>query len=123
MKTPFRPILQRTVERVPGALGAVFADWEGEAVDSFAPEMPGDELLVIAAHYAVILNHVQSVLHLTHHGEADEVILRHGKIDLVLRAVDRHYFIALATRAEGSSHLATALREVATAVTALRAEI
>lgn len=118
--TPFGPILQRAVERVPGAVGAIFADWEGEAVDCFAPRYK-DDLPLLAAHYGVILNHIQSALHLSHFGEAEELILQHGKLDLIVRAVDRHYFVVLA--ATSGSHLATALREVAQMASALRAEI
>ncbi len=121
LDTPFKPILQRIVERVPGALGAIFADWDGEAVDSFTRSLAQDELLVLAAHFGIILGQVQSVLHLSHYGEAEEIIFQHHKLDLIVRAVDRHYYVVLA--ASSGSHLATALREVAAAATALRAEI
>jgi hypothetical protein len=30
---PFKPLLNALVERVPGAQGAIIADWEGESVD------------------------------------------------------------------------------------------
>ncbi len=69
----------------------------------------------------MILNHVQSVLHLTHFGEAEEIILEHQKLDLVVRAVDQHYFVVLALSAP--AHLAIALREIAAAARALRAEM
>jgi predicted regulator of Ras-like GTPase activity (Roadblock/LC7/MglB family) len=118
--TPFRAILQRAVERVPGAVGAVFADWDGEAVDHFT-RGPRDDMLILAAHYGVILNHVQSALHLTHHGEAEELILLHERLDLIVCAVARDYFVVLVTGAD--SHLATALRETHAAASALRVEM
>jgi predicted regulator of Ras-like GTPase activity (Roadblock/LC7/MglB family) len=80
-----------------------------------------EDMLLVAAHYGVILNHVQSVLHLTHFGEAEEVILQHQKMDLIVRAVDKDYYIVLAV--DAGSHLATALREIAAAARALRAEM
>jgi predicted regulator of Ras-like GTPase activity (Roadblock/LC7/MglB family) len=118
--TPFRGILQRAVERVPGAVGAIFADWDGEAVDHFS-RVGKDELLIVAAHYGVILNHVQSALHLSHFGEAEEIILRHQHVDVIVRVVDRDYFVVLVMAAE--SHLATALRETHAAASALRVEM
>lgn len=118
--TPFRVILQRAVERVPGAVGAVFADWDGEAVDHFTRSNK-DDMLILAAHYGVILNHVQSALHLSHFGEAEEVILLHEKIDLIVRAVAQHYFVVLVVGAD--AHLATALREAHAAASALRVEM
>ena len=120
MKTVFAEILQRAVEKVPGAVGAIFAAWDGEAVDSFAPGVKED-MLILAAHYGVILNHVQSVLHLTHFGEAEEVILQHEKVELIVRAVDKHYYVVLAIGP--GAHLATALRAVRTAASALRQEM
>jgi predicted regulator of Ras-like GTPase activity (Roadblock/LC7/MglB family) len=120
MITAFSGILRRMVDKVPGAIGAIFADWDGEAVDSFAPGVKED-MLMLGAHYAVILNQVQSALHLSHFGEAEEIIVQHQKIDLIVRAVDRHYYVVLAVRA--GSHLATALRETHAAASALRAEM
>lgn len=120
MSTAFTPILQRAVERVPGAVGAIFADWDGEAVDLFSLAEP-DELKVLGAHYGIILNHVQSALHLFHFGEAEEIILLHDGMDLLVRAVGEGYYVVLAVR--GKAHLATALREVAEAALALRTEM
>ena len=120
MISAFSAILRRMVDKVPGAIGAIFAAWDGEAVDSFAPGVKED-MLMLGAHYGVILNHVQSALHLSHFGEAEEIIFQHQKIDLIVRAVDARYYVVLAVRA--GSHLATALRETHTAASALRAEM
>lgn len=120
MQTAFTPILRGIAERVPGALGVIFADWDGEAVDSFSFAAK-DEMLLLAAHYGVVFHHVQSALHLSHFGEAEEIILQHQKIDLVVRAIDADYYVVLALRSDG--HLATALRELRAAADALRAEM
>lgn len=119
MATTFTPILERAVERVPGAVGAIFADWDGEAVDHVAADR--DSILMIGAHYGIILNHVQSALHLFHFGEAEEIILQHERMDLLVHAVGEGYYVVLAIA--GDAHLATALREVAAAAAALRAEM
>ena len=122
--TPFTPILRHAVERVPGALGAIFADWDGEAVESVTnggSTTAKDDLALLAAHYVVILHHVQGLLHLTHFGEAEEIILLHQKVDLIVRAVDKDYFVVLVATA--GAHLATALREASALASALRAEI
>ncbi len=119
--TVFGEILRRAVEKVPGAVGAIFAAWDGEAVDSFAPGL-GEDMLLIAAHYGVILNHVQAALHLTHFGEAEEIMLRHQKIDLIVRTVDARYYVVLALDAAGAP-LAAAQRAMVAAAGALRAEM
>ena len=117
----FKSILQRAVERVPGAVGAVFADWDGEAVDHFARGVK-EETLILAAHYGVILNHVQSALHLSHFGEAEEVIIRHERLDVIIRLVAKEYFVVILVLA-AETHLATALREASAAASALRVEM
>ena len=118
--TAFTPILQRAVERVPGAIGAIFADWDGEAVDLIGPGNR-EELLYMGAHYGVILNHVQSLLRLFHFGEAVEIVLQHEKVDLCVHAVGDGYYVVLAIDSGG--HLATALREARACADGLRKEM
>jgi predicted regulator of Ras-like GTPase activity (Roadblock/LC7/MglB family) len=120
MATAFTPILERAVHGVPGAIGAIFADWDGEAVDAFCPGSR-DEMLLLGAYYGVILNHVQSALHLSHFGEAEEIIVQHERIDFIVRPVDRHYYVVVAI--ESGGQLAVARRETIVAARALRAEM
>lgn len=120
MSTAFTPILQRVVERVPGAIGAIFADWDGEAVD-LVGKRAKDEIQLIGAHYGIILNNVQAVLRLFHFGEAEEIVLQHERMDLLVTTVAEGYYIVLAVTAGG--HLATALRETRECATGLRREM
>ncbi len=52
---PFRTILRELVESVPGATGAILADWEGEAVEQHCL-YDEYELKVLAAHKGIVLN-------------------------------------------------------------------
>ena len=51
---PFKTLLTRLVEGVPGASGAILADWEGESVEQHCY---GDtfEMKVTAAHWGILL--------------------------------------------------------------------
>jgi predicted regulator of Ras-like GTPase activity (Roadblock/LC7/MglB family) len=118
--TAFTAILKDTIDRVDGAVGAIFAAWDGEAVDLVASE-DRVEMAILAAHYGVILSHVQSAIKLFHYGEAYEMILSHSRMDLLVRAVSEGYYLVLAIR--GRAHLATALRAVEQAAEALRREM
>lgn len=51
---PFKALLTELVESVPGATGAILADWEGEAVEQHALIDPF-EMKVTAAHWGIIL--------------------------------------------------------------------
>jgi predicted regulator of Ras-like GTPase activity (Roadblock/LC7/MglB family) len=115
--TGFSGILQQAVERVPGAIGAIFADWDGEAVDQVGKDAR-DEMLLIGAHYAVIMNSVQALLRLFHFGEAVEIVVQHDKLDLCMHAVGDGYYVVLAVSSGG--HLASALRETRACAAGLR---
>ena len=50
----FNDILQRMVESVEGATGAVFVDFEGEAVGEFARDLPQLEIRIVGAQWGVV---------------------------------------------------------------------
>lgn len=120
MTSVFSAILRRALEGVPDALGAVFADWEGEAVDHVGHA--GDEdLRLYGAHFGVVLNQVQRWLNLFHFGEAESIILNHARSDLVIQVVNREYYVVMALRP--GSHLGSALKQAAALAAELRREI
>ena len=51
---PFKTLLTKLVEDVPGASGAILADWEGESVEQFSFSDPYD-MKVTAAHWGILL--------------------------------------------------------------------
>ena len=57
-ETAFAAILRRVVEATPGAVAAVFADEEGEAVDLHGEGDPLD-LMLAAAHMGVLLRRLE----------------------------------------------------------------
>ena len=57
---PFKTILRELVESIPGATGAILADWEGEAVEQFC-HYDDYELRVIAAHQGIVLNRMREI--------------------------------------------------------------
>ena len=120
MSTGFALILQHAVERVEGAIGAIFAAWDGEAVDVWST-VDKHDMLLLAAHYGVILSHVQSAIKLFHFGEAYEIVLSHEHMDLLVRTVAEGYYVVIAVR--GPVHLASAVREIERAAAALRQEM
>jgi predicted regulator of Ras-like GTPase activity (Roadblock/LC7/MglB family) len=51
---PFKQILKELVETIPGARGAILADWEGEAVEQHCLD-DDFELKVVGAHQGLAL--------------------------------------------------------------------
>jgi predicted regulator of Ras-like GTPase activity (Roadblock/LC7/MglB family) len=120
MPTSFTPILKRAVESVPGAIFAIFADYDGEAVDSIG-SASRDDILLYGAHYAVIFNSVQQLLKLFHFGGLVEFVVEHGRIDILVHAVGPDYYVVMGV--DAGVHLGVALREMRLCADALRLEV
>ena len=105
----FAEILQRMVERVPGAVGAIFADWDGEAVDQFA-HIPPLEIQLIGAHWGVVLTLATERLGRVGAGMVDEIWVEGDNGIVLVRRVTDRYFVVLTAKRE--VHLATARREL-----------
>ena len=57
---PFKRLLTKLVESVPGASGAILADWEGEAVEQHCQGDPF-EMKVTAAHWGILLSRLKGL--------------------------------------------------------------
>src|SRR5207247_2080722 len=64
----FIDILRAMVERVPGALGASFVDWEGEAVETFSTNVPRLDIQIIGAQWGVVWTQLQKSFQRAHLG-------------------------------------------------------
>jgi hypothetical protein len=134
-ETPFTPVLRTMLLAVPGAVGAIFADWEGEAVDLFpdprraqdaqTPLAPSTletfDLRLFGAHWGIILNLVNAALRTFHYGDPQIMMLHHDRLDVLIQTVDAHYYVLLALRP--GAPLASALQHLERSVQALRAEM
>lgn len=116
----FGEILEGIVRRVPGAVGAVFADWEGEPVDQFA-HVPPLDIQLVGAHWGVVWS--QATRRLAQHelGAVEELLIEGERAIVLVRLVTEGYFVVLATRRD--AHLATARRELERGADILRGEM
>ena len=118
--TPFRAILKAAVEASPNAIGGSFADADGEMVDCFAT-IDAHEWAVLTAHYGVVMAHLHSAFNTWHHGGPEYFIAQHGKLDIVVHAVDAGYYALLAFTKP--ANLAYALDRMRAACKLLRKEM
>jgi len=121
VSTSFTPILNHTLEQTPGALAAIFADADGEAVDSVSTRLKPDDLLVLGAHYGVLLSMMRSGLTRFALGRPEEILIHHSRTDVLIREVGDGYYVVLAL--DAGSHLATAQRRLDSCAAALRKEM
>lgn len=95
--TPFGEIMKRAVEATPEAVGGAFADADGEMVDAYARStFHAHDWAILTAHYGVILSHLHASFGLWHFGGPEYFVARHGKLDIVVHALDGGYYALLA---------------------------
>ncbi len=117
---PFKAILGELVERVPGALGAILADWEGESVDQVA-RMDDYELKVIGAHKGVILANLRDAVRRLEGSELTELVVTTEKSQTLVMPITHEYFLVL-TLGRGDA-LGRAMFEAKRSLARLKAEI
>jgi predicted regulator of Ras-like GTPase activity (Roadblock/LC7/MglB family) len=105
----FGEILRTMVERIPGAVGAIFADWEGEAVDQFA-HIDKVEIQLVGAHWGVVLSLATEHLKRAGLGAIEELLVEGELAQVLIRRVTERYYVVLAARR--GVHLALARREL-----------
>src|SRR5437764_15137409 len=116
----FGEILKTMVDRVPGAIGAVFSDWEGEPVDQFA-HIPPLDIQLVGAHWGVVWSQATRRLQQHQLGAVEELLIEGERAIVLVRLVTEGYFVVLATKRD--VHLATALRELERGANILRGEM
>ncbi|MEJ2201158.1 MAG: roadblock/LC7 domain-containing protein [Desulfuromonadaceae bacterium] len=116
----FKRILEQLMDAVPGAYGAILADWEGEAVDQ-AGCMDDYELKVIGAHKGIIYHNLRDAVQRLDGSELREVVLVSTEMRVVVLPVTPEYFLVLALRR--NEVLGRALFEARRSVVQLRDEI
>lgn len=117
---PFKKLLGELVSKVPGALGAILADWEGEAVDQ-SGHLDEYELKVIGAHKGVILQNLRKVVERLENDQVREIVVTTEKFQTLVIPVTPDYFLVLTIGRE--SALGRALFEVRRYVALLKKEI
>jgi predicted regulator of Ras-like GTPase activity (Roadblock/LC7/MglB family) len=92
----FALILEDLLDAVPGSLGAIFADWDGEAVDHVAM-MEAEEIKLIGAHFGIILRLAEtSMKQNLKVGSVDELLVEGDLRSFIIRPVTPEYYVVLA---------------------------
>ena len=110
-------MLQDLVTAVPGAWGAIFVDFEGEAVDLYAVS-DAYEVKWAGAHAGLLWNRIVSASQDAAMGRALAVSVLAAGNRFFVHAVDREYFVLLGAKTGASSGLAR--HKLAFAVEALK---
>jgi len=108
------------LESVPGSLGAIIADWEGEAVDQVAV-LDDYDIKILGAHKGIILTRLREALDRVDGGELEEILVRSDQSNTLVAPVTEDYFLVLALTPEAM--LGRASFELRRCVSLLRKDI
>jgi len=92
---PFKMILRELVQSVPGAVGAILTDWEGEAVEHFSLSGDDYELKILGAHQNIILNRVREIRDKIPSQNVREAVISTDRQHLVIGAVGDDYTLVI----------------------------
>ncbi len=91
---PFKSLLKRLLEDIPGAMGAIIIDWEGEAVDQVA-RINEYDIKVLGAHNGIILTLLREALQRIDSGGLEEVVIRTGENKTLIAPLTEDYLLVL----------------------------
>ncbi|PLX98619.1 MAG: GTPase-activating protein [Desulfuromonas sp.] len=117
----FKDTLSDLLERVPGSIGAILADWEGEAVDQVSSRMDEFEMKVIGAHKGIILANMRKAMRDLDSDDLQEIIVTTEKTQTLIIPITSDYYLVLTLQKDAS--FGRAQFEARKTVLALRAEI
>ena len=91
---PFKLLMNRLLEDIPGALGAIIIDWEGEAVDQVTQTEEYD-IKVLGAHSGIILSLLREALSRVDGGHLEEVVIHTGQHKTMIAPLTEDYLLVL----------------------------
>lgn len=92
---PFRSIMKELVESTRAATGAIFVDWEGEAVDQYTIEEELFHLKVVGAHKCIILELINDAKKSIQNEQVESVTIKMENYNVLLGPVKDGYFVAV----------------------------
>lgn len=91
----FNPMLTRLVKDLPGAEGAIFVDWEGEAVDRFDGTQQETPIRLIGAHWGIIYYLFRGALERAEGGDPIQLVLAFERQTFIVSQVTSHYLMVV----------------------------
>lgn len=91
---PFKRLLTDLVESVPGAHGAILADWEGEAVEQHTSGDPF-EMKVTAAHWGILLTRLKELHEKYGTGGVRESMISTDTQHVIIGAIGDEYTLVM----------------------------
>lgn len=90
----FQKILQLLAYDIENAIGAIFVDGDGEAVEHCSRDSDYD-IRLLGAYKGIIMNNMREIAKRLEFGEVKEMLISFDKAELILSPVAEGYFLLL----------------------------
>lgn len=117
---PYKAILKELVDKVPGSVGAILVDWEGEAVQEHC-HCGQYEIRFVAAHKGILLSRLRELRSQNQGWDIESVMVTTSSQMLLIGAIDKDYSLVL--QVERSRPLAVARHHFDRMLVRLRREL
>ncbi|SNB46183.1 GTPase [Geobacter sp. DSM 9736] len=98
----FRDTLSNIVDGVGGGLGAVIMGCDGIAIDEYLPESSLD-IQALAVEYVAVMNQTRNLAESLGCGSMEEVCISTSAASILIRYVNRDFFLVLVTDRNSSA--------------------
>ncbi len=112
---PFEPVLRRLLQSTPGAIGALFLDREGEAVQLWAErpfEIGADGLRAIGAYLGIFLGDARRICDRLSLGAPRQLTINFEHARVLGCNLKEGYYLVLLLAADGNEGIARERLEV-----------
>jgi predicted regulator of Ras-like GTPase activity (Roadblock/LC7/MglB family) len=92
----FQENLQKIVDNVGGGLAGLLMGFDGIAVESYTRDRDAMDIQTVGMEFSFILNQVRKAAEALEVGGIQEIAIRADKLSILIRVLNKDYFLALA---------------------------
>jgi predicted regulator of Ras-like GTPase activity (Roadblock/LC7/MglB family) len=99
----FRDSLRRMVEQTQGGVAGLLMGFDGITVESFTQDQNKLDIQTVGMEFSYILTQVRKAVETLDAGTVEEVNFKTDRMTILIRVLNKDYFVALAIRPDGST--------------------
>ena len=98
----FRENLAKVVDNVEGGVAGLLMGFDGIAVETYTRKPDGLDINTVGMEFSFILTQVRKAAEVLEVGGIQEVAIRADNLSIIIRVLNREYFLALALGPDGN---------------------
>ena len=98
----FQEHLKRLVDSTDGGIAGLLMGFDGIAIDSYTPPAENVDITTVGMEFSFILTQVRKAAEALEVGGVQEIAIRAEKLSILIRVLNKDYFLALALTENGN---------------------